>query len=414
MRNASSEQRLARQITLGMNLNLVSSRWSESQPELGESNKMSNPEYAIPAELQETLLDFTVHYLVERPPDIIDFAMDYFSNLHSKRNASQHHHSEDESMESEDDIDFDEPVYNSAANRRKSVFAEAYNPEDDDGDDTKVVHPKTDEQRARLQERVQTCLLFRTLDVQQLAEVIDAMFEHKVKAEEMVIRQGDDGDYFYVIETGVYSALISTDAGPKKVFTYENEGNFGELALLYNMPRAASIKAETDGSLWAMDRQTFRKIVLKSAFQKRKMYESFLEDVSLLKHLEKYERENIADALISQAYTSGEKVVNQGDRANGMYFVESGTLVVLKGIDGDEKEVNELHQGEYFGELGLVNHMPRAATVAAKDDVRVAFLDVTAFERLLGPCMDIMKRNMEEYEEQLVKVFGSKAKISGF
>ena len=32
----------------------------------------------------------------------------------------------------------DEPVYNSAANRRKSVFAEAYNPEDDDGDDTKV------------------------------------------------------------------------------------------------------------------------------------------------------------------------------------------------------------------------------------------------------------------------------------
>merc|ERR1712123_109671 len=99
-------------------------------------------------------------------------------------------------------------------------------------------------------------------------------------------------------------------------------------------------------------------------FQKRKMYESFLENVSLLKHL--------------------------------------------------EKDVNELRQGEYFGELGLVNHMPRAATVAARDDVGVAFLDVTAFERLLGPCMDIMKRNMEEYEEQLVKVFGSKAKISGF
>ena len=114
-------------------------------------------------------------------------------------------------------------------------------------------------------------------------------------------------------------------------------------------------QAETAGSLWAMDRQTFRKIVLKSAFQKRKMYESFLENVSLLKHLEKYERENIADALITQAYGSGEKVVNQvcfsiliarelyeklqGDRANGMYFVESGTLVVLKGIDGDEKEV---------------------------------------------------------------------------
>ena len=46
------------------------------------------------------------------------------------------------------------------------------------------------------------------------------------------------------------------------------------------------LQAETDGSLWALDRQTFRKIVLKSAFQKRKMYESFLENVSLLECLE--------------------------------------------------------------------------------------------------------------------------------
>ena len=92
-----------------MNLNLVNSRWSETQESTkDQSRNMSHPDYAIPAELQETLLDFTVHYLVERPPDIIDFAMDYFGNLQSKRGASQIHHSEDESMESEDDIDFGE------------------------------------------------------------------------------------------------------------------------------------------------------------------------------------------------------------------------------------------------------------------------------------------------------------------
>jgi len=400
-----------------MNLNLVGGAPVTGTTGETQQRSMSGPDYTIPAELQETLLDFTVHYLVERPPDIIDFAMDYFRGLQERRlGRGVDHQSEDESMDSEEE--YDEPVYIPSGTRRKSVFAEAYNPEDDEGEDVKVVHPKTDEQRTRLQERVKSQLLFRTLDQDQLIEVIDAMFEHKVKAGETVIRQGDDGDYFYVVEEGVYHALINCDDGSmKKVFEYNGEGNFGELALLYNMPRAATVQAQTNGSLWAMDRSTFRKIVLKSAFQKRKMYESFLENVSLLKHLEKYERENIADALVSQAFAKGQDVVKQGDRANGMYFVESGTLVVLKkmgGDAGDEKAVNEVKQGEYFGELALVNHAPRAATVAAKDNVRVAFLDTMAFERLLGPCMDIMKRNTEEYEEQLVRVFGSKAKISSY
>ena len=54
---------------------------------------------------------------------------------------------------------------------------------------------------------------------------------------------------------------------------------------MYNMPRAATVQAATDGLLWAMDRQTFRRIVLRSAFQKRKMYEALLESVPLLSTL---------------------------------------------------------------------------------------------------------------------------------
>lgn len=50
--------------------------------------------------------------------------------------------------------------------------------------------------------------------------------------------------------------------------------------------RAATIKAETIGQLWAMDRQTFRRILLKSAFRKRKMYESLLDTVPMLKTLQ--------------------------------------------------------------------------------------------------------------------------------
>lgn len=94
--------------------------------------------------------------------------------------------------------------------------------------------------------------------------------------------------------------------------TYENRGSFGELALLYNMPRAATIQGKTEGQLWALDRQTFRRILLKSAFRKRKMYETLINSVPMLKALQNYERMNLADALIPKTYAPGELIIKQG------------------------------------------------------------------------------------------------------
>lgn len=70
------------------------------------------------------------------------------------------------------------------------------------------------------------------------------------------------------------------------IHVYDNQGAFGELALLYNMYRAATVKAITPGTLWAMDRQTFRRILLKSAYKKCKMYEDLINRVPMLKSVE--------------------------------------------------------------------------------------------------------------------------------
>lgn len=183
---------------------------------------------------------------------------------------------------------------------------------------------------------------------------------------------------------------------------------------MYNMPRAATIKALTAGTLWALDRVTFRRIVLRTAFQRRKMYESLLETVPLLNSLSAYERMNLADALISQTYSDNYVIVSQGAIGDGMYFVEEGMVVIsMEGKDGIEREITRIRKRGYFGELALVTHKPRAATARAVGNVRVAFLDVNAFERLLGPCMDVMKRNFKDYEDQLVRIFGSRANMTG-
>ncbi|XP_017959151.1 cAMP-dependent protein kinase type II regulatory subunit isoform X1 [Drosophila navojoa] len=364
----------------------------------------------VPDELKEVLLQFSISYLVEQPPDLIDFAADYFNKLQANRPATGNTEitADDNQSVNSQEGDAEPPAVQST--RRKSVFAEAYDPEaDDDDDGATAIFPKTDEQRARLVESVKNVLLFRSLEKEQMNQVLDAMFERKVQPGDYIIRQGDDGDNFYVIESGIYKVYIND----KHISTYTHTGLFGELALLYNMPRAATVQAETVGLLWAMDRQTFRRILLKSAFKKRKMYEELLNSVPMLKALQNYERMNLADALVTKTYEDGERIIKQGDAADGMYFIEEGTVSVRMDQDDSEIEISQLGKGQYFGELALVTHRPRAASVyATGGTVKLAFLDVRAFERLLGPCMDIMKRNIDDYESQLVKIFGSKNNIT--
>lgn len=139
------------------------------------------------------------------------------------------------------------------------------------------------------------------------------------------------------------------------------------------MPRAATIRAASDGRLWAMDRQTFRRILLKSAFKKRKMYEALIDSVPMLKSLQAYERMNLADALIPRTYSAGDQIIKQGDSADGMYFVEDGQLrITIIRENGQEVEIKKIGKGGYFGELALVTHKPRAASVYADQDVKLA------------------------------------------
>uniref|UniRef100_A0A7M4FHU8 cAMP-dependent protein kinase type II-alpha regulatory subunit n=1 Tax=Crocodylus porosus TaxID=8502 RepID=A0A7M4FHU8_CROPO len=353
----------------------------------------------IPPGLTELLQGYTVEVLRHRPPDLLGFAADYFSRLRDARDQQQAAAAgrkgvnfDGEPMQTEsngegepergaesdsDDSDFEPPVIN-RFNRRVSVCAEAFNPDEEEEDtEPRVVHPKTDEQRCRLQEACKDILLFKNLDQEQLSQVLDAMFERKVKPQEHVIDQGDDGDNFYVIERGLYDIFVTRDNQSRCVGRYDNHGSFGELALMYNTPRAATIVATTEGSLWGLDRVTFRRIILKNNAKKRKTYELFIESVPLLKSLEVSERMKIADVIGEKIYQDGERIISQGDKADSFYIVESGEVkILIKSKTMTSKEANQeveiarCHKGQYFGELALVTNKPRAASAYAVGEVK--------------------------------------------
>ena len=114
----------------------------------------------------------------------------------------------------------------------------------------------------------------------------------------------------------------------KHVGKYSGSGSFGELALMYNTPRAATIVAKTDGKLWTVDRVTFKRIVLREAFLKRQLYESWLTSVPLLNSLSDYERAALADALVSRTFDDGACIIQQGEQGQEMYFIEYGRVSI--------------------------------------------------------------------------------------
>lgn len=146
---------------------------------------------------------------------------------------------------------------NKGSRRRQGVSAESVEPGKFLSMYERKVHPKSAETRARLKTIVQSNFLFSTLDPDQLTVLLDAMFEVEKAAGATIIQQGDEADNFYVIFKGSTAIYIAKGGEEEALVDHFTEGDaFGELALLYGSPRAATVKAASACTLYAVDRFT--------------------------------------------------------------------------------------------------------------------------------------------------------------
>merc|ERR1712125_98772 len=120
------------------------------------------------------------------------------------------------------------------------------------------------------------------------------------------------------------------DGTDKVVKTCESGDVFGELALLYNCPRAATVEAQETCLMWQLDRDTFTNIVKEAAQKKRQRYDTFLAKVPLLASMDAYERSQLADALRSESFAGGQTIVSQGEVGQKFYIIEEGEAVASK------------------------------------------------------------------------------------
>ena len=277
--------------------------------------------------------------------------------------------------------------------RRASVRAEPLRP---DESEIKMI-PKTEEESARIHEILKGCVLFKQLDKDQVTKVQDAMFSVTKSNGDTIIKQGEPGDNFYILDNGSVDVHINDEncEFQKLVTSYGPGDSFGELAIMYNAPRAATCKATSDVRLWALDRVSFKMIVMTTTIAKRDSYKSFLSRVSILSELNDYEILTIADALQEENFPDGAVICNEGDQGDHFYIIKEGNVLCKK----EDNHVASLSTGSYFGEIALMTTKSRQATVVAVGDLKCLSLDRKTFKRVMGNITEILQRNMDTYNK---------------
>merc|ERR1711872_72528 len=344
-------------------------------------------------DIQKILKECIVQLCVSRPDNPVSFLREYFQRL--EREAAKE--SKAALLSPDDAEDAESPLPSNIiqpVRRRGAISAEPIN-EEDAASYVKKVVPKDYKTMASLSKAIAKNVLFSHLDENERSDIFDAMFPSSAMPGEIIIKQGNEGDNFYIIDQGEVEIYVNGE----KVLNIGEGGSFGELALIYGTPRAATVKAASDVKLWGIDRDSYRRILMGSTIRKRKMYEEFLAKVSILENLDKWERLTVADALEATSFEHGEAVVKQGEPGDDFYIIVDGSASVTQfRAEGEEsQEVGLLGPSDYFGEIALMLDRPRAATVTAQGPLKCVKLDRARFERVLGPCSDILKRNIRQY-----------------
>eukprot|EP00440_Ansanella_granifera_P046908 gb/GFBE01050792.1/.p1 GENE.gb/GFBE01050792.1/~~gb/GFBE01050792.1/.p1 ORF type:complete len:800 (+),score=173.92 gb/GFBE01050792.1/:1-2400(+) len=279
--------------------------------------------------------------------------------------------------------------------------------------------PKTEEDLHFLRDAITSNVnltAFGPIPEKKLQRLIDAMWKENVMQSKRIIREGDIGaESFYVVESGKFEVIVTEMlgdpkvphqmvAGKKRSMDVLSRGDsFGELALLYLVPRKASIVCTEAAVVWVLDRHQFKDIMMPISEDKHAEYVKYFDAVTMFAPLLATERSDMAACLVEIHFSQNEFVIRQNERGATFFMLVDGEVTVHK----DGKQIVKLLADPakgvipYFGERALLNLEKRQASViVSSQTARCLMLDKDAFDANLGPLRDIIERSMIPHGDQ--------------
>lgn len=271
------------------------------------------------------------------------------------------------------------------------------------------VYQKSQQTKLLIKQAIHDNDFLKNLNESQIEEITLCMFPVSHARDSIIIKEGDVGSVVYVMEQG--KVEVSKDG---KLLSYiQRPGSvFGELAILYNCTRTATIRAITDCKLWAIERLCFQSIMMKSGLIRQRDYIEFLKTVPTFQNVPMETLSKITGALEETTYKKGAYIIRQGGRGDTFFIISHGQVKVTVDVQDDrnqqliEKTVRYLKRGDYFGEKALLGEDVRTANIIAEDDNVVCLvIDRECFQQFISKIVE-----NKEYDEPPAYMF-SEARI---
>jgi len=240
--------------------------------------------------------------------------------------------------------------------------------------------------RVEAAELVDALPMFDDVPVDVLDELAGRVRLRTLARNQPVFRQGDRPTAFYVVRRGVLEVVEEDpDTGNERsIRTLGRGGSFGELGLISNALRAATVRAVGEAEVFEFDRGTFDRLLADMIhvpeFEPTLQQLAELREQPCFAHLGTDQLVELLDRGEWLTVAPGQAVIEQGDEGDSFYAVSSGQFSVV--TDGELKQT--IGPGAYFGEIALLLDVPRTASVIARTPSRVFRLDREGFDQLLA------------------------------
>lgn len=253
---------------------------------------------------------------------------------------------------------------------------------------------------------------FSDLSQSAFIELVQRIKFVKLGPRSFVVQQGEPGDSLFIIATGEVEVTQTDDSGrSQKLATLEAGQLFGEMSLLTQKPRSASVETMKPTELFEVDRSALEAVARRNPavledivrFARGRMIRNLMGTSPVFRTLNEEERLDVMQAFETRVLKPQETVIEIGQDPTGLFLILEGELESSTVDDEEQSSVlGYLREGDVVGEMSLVENVPAAANVIAVVRSVVLHLPKARFDRLSEDYPDFQSLLKEWSSQQIV------------